>query len=447
MQKAAGTEPLNQIEDKAEFGVQPTEIAHRAQNEDVGHSGIDLGAQVANLSSGRGGGKSLAEDLTQGQEIDRRMGHLAAVGDLEPPKTMQAGKLHAASQVPAGRNHTTTGVICIAESAEGLGLQLGQVGLKSEFEALLMFSEAAADVAPREMQVAAQEMDASAHLDELAPLSRGLGAVEVRECAVEILGDPLHRREAEPRRRALAVVSSGLGRPLVGDPRFGHRTEVVEDLAVQAGEHEAIRGIGSQRQTALGQPTGALVPVVGGLGAGRFQIGLRRLGILGPVEMLGAKNQIARREPVRGLPMQLAASRPEQGVVDRIANQSMREQKVVTDRADQEVLDQRRTSVVGALERVAERVEDETLTEDRGSLERLLVERIELIHPRLDQALHRTGHRGLGRAVGVAQQLLQEQRDCRPHARHTVWRTRCSPRSKPRRARSPRARAAARDRW
>ena len=225
MQKAAGTEPLNQIEDKAEFGVQPTEIAHRAQNEDVGHSGIDLGAQVADLSSGRGGGESLAEDLTQGPEIDRRMGHLAAVGDLEPPKTMQAGKFHAAFQVPVGRDHATTGVIGIAESAQGLGLQLGQVGLKSEFEALLMFSEAAADVAAREMQVAAQEMDAGAHLDEPVPLSRGLGAVEVGECAVEILGDPLHRREAEPRRRPLAVVSSGLEPPARRRPaiRPSHR--------------------------------------------------------------------------------------------------------------------------------------------------------------------------------------------------------------------------------
>ena len=54
------------------------------------------------------------------------MGHLAAVGDLEPPKTMQVGKVHAAFQVPVGRDHATTGVICIAEAAQGLGLQSGK---------------------------------------------------------------------------------------------------------------------------------------------------------------------------------------------------------------------------------------------------------------------------------------------------------------------------------
>ena len=169
MQKAARTEPLNQIKDEAEFGLQPTELAHRAQNEDVGHPGIDLGAQMADLSSGRGGGESLAENLTQRPEIDRRMGHLAVVGDLELPKTMQVGKIHAAFQVSVGGDHATAGVICIAESAQGLGLQLGQVRLKSEVETLLMFSEAAFDVAAREMQIAAQEMDAGAHLDEPVP--------------------------------------------------------------------------------------------------------------------------------------------------------------------------------------------------------------------------------------------------------------------------------------
>ena len=211
MQKTARTEPLNQIKDEAELGLQPTEVDHREQNEDVGHPGIDLGAQVADLSSGRGGGKPLAENLTQRPEIDRRMGHLAAVGDLESPKAMQVGKLHAAFQVSVGGDHATAGVIGIAEAAQGLGLQLGRVGLKSELEALLMLSEAALDVAAGEMQVAAQEMDAGALLDEAVLFRRGLGPVEVGESAIEILGDPFHRREAEPgraRARSSAAASS-----------------------------------------------------------------------------------------------------------------------------------------------------------------------------------------------------------------------------------------------
>ena len=97
------------------------------------------------------------------------------------------------------------------------------------------------------MQVAAQEMDAGAHLEEPVLFSRGLGAIKVGECAVEILGDSFHGGEAEPCRSPRAIVSGGFERPLVGDPRFGHRTEVVEDFAVQAGERKAIGGIGGQR--------------------------------------------------------------------------------------------------------------------------------------------------------------------------------------------------------
>jgi hypothetical protein len=212
LQKAARTEPLNQIKDKTEFGLQPTELAHRAQNEDVRHPGIDLGAQMADLSSGRGGGESLAENLTQRPEIDRRMGHLAVVGDLESPKTMQVGKVHAAFQVSVGGDHATAGVVCIAESAQRLGLQLGQVGLKSEVETLLMFSEAAFDVAAGEMQIAAQEMDAGAHLDETVLFSRGLGMLKVGESAVEFFRNSFDRREAKPGRRPRAVVCSGLER-------------------------------------------------------------------------------------------------------------------------------------------------------------------------------------------------------------------------------------------
>ena len=78
---------------------------------------------------------------------------------------------------------------------------------------------------------------------------------------------------------------------------------------MQAGEREAIGGIGCERQAALGQSAGALVPVVGGLGAGSLEIGLRRFRIVGPIEMLGAQHQIARREPVRRPPVQLAAPR------------------------------------------------------------------------------------------------------------------------------------------
>jgi hypothetical protein len=151
-----------------------------------------------------------------------------------------------------------------------------------------VLGEAALDVAAREMQVAAQEMDAGAHFHEPVLLSRSLSAVQIGEGAVEIVGDPFYRGQSEPRRSPCAIVSSKLERPLVGDPRFGHRTEVVEDLAVQARERKSGGGKGGKRETALGQPARALVVVIRGLGARGLEIGVRRLGILGPIEVLGA---------------------------------------------------------------------------------------------------------------------------------------------------------------
>ena len=107
--------------------------------------------------------------------------------------------------------------------------------------------------------------------------------------------------------------------------------------------------------------------------------------------------------------MQLAPSGLEQRVVDGISDQGVREQEPVAGRAHEQALDRGGAAVVRVVHKVAQRVQREALPEYRGGLDGLLVERRQVVEARLDQALHRAGDGSLGRTLGVAQQLLQEQ--------------------------------------
>ncbi len=126
--------------------------------------------------------------------------------------------------------------------------------------------------------------------------------------------------------------------------------------------------------------------------------------------MLGAQHRLAIAEPFGRLAVQLATAGPQQGVVNRVADQGVAEQQVVANRPHQLALDQAAAGVVWAGEEMAQRVEGEALAEHRGRLERLTIRRIELIHARLDQALHRARHDALHALLGMAQQLLEKQR-------------------------------------
>ena len=132
-------------------------------------------------------------------------------------------------------------------------------------------------------EIAAQKW-MRARISTSRPLSRGLRGQVAN--APSRSSAPFSPPRGQPGRRPLAVVSSGLERALVGDPRFGHRTEVVEDLAVEAGEREAIGGLAASARPRSVSPgrarTGSPRP-----GRGQLEIGARRRRILGPIEVLG----------------------------------------------------------------------------------------------------------------------------------------------------------------
>jgi hypothetical protein len=76
---------------------------------------------------------------------------------------------------------------------------------------------------------------------------------------------------------------------------------------------------------------------------------------------------------------------------------------------NQIVLNQAGTGVARVPQEAAERVGGEALAKDRGGLECLLINRIQLVDPRQNQTLNRPGKRPRGRLLRDAQQLLQEQ--------------------------------------
>ena len=173
-----------------------------------------------------------------------------------------------------------------------------------------MLGEAARDVAAGKVKVAAQEVDARALLDEAVLFGGDLRPVQIGESPVKVLDHPFDGRETEPCVRALAVIGGFLQSALVRLSRLGHGTQVVGDIALKAGEGEAIGPLDRERQATVGQSARALVVVVGGLRAGGCEVGRRRARMVGAVEVLSVKHQIAVLEPRRRALVQLAPTRP-----------------------------------------------------------------------------------------------------------------------------------------
>ena len=135
-----------------------------------------------------------------------------------------------------------------------------------------------------------------------------------------------------------------------------------------------------------------------------------RVCILRPVEVLGMQHQVAVGEPVRSASVKLTSPSLQQRVVDRITDQGMCEQKCFTLRPHEKLRHETVGSVVGPVEQLAQGLPAEALTEHRGRLQGRLVRRIEPIQSSLDEVLQRARHARLTALLGMAQELLQEER-------------------------------------
>ena len=294
------------------------------------------------------------------------------------------------------------------------GLQLRRLGLAREIEAPAVLAQAAGDVAAGKAEIAAQVVDARG-LGEEALRRRGcLGALQVGERPVKVVGHALDRGKADPGPAALGVVRGRVQRPLVGHERLGHDAEVVQDVALEQGERGPVGWRGRELEAAPDQPQRRLVAVPGRLGAGGDQVGAGGPGVLRPVEVLGVEDGVARLEPARRAAVQLTASAPQEAVVDRVAYQRVGEEiAAVGLPPDQQVRHKAVRDIAGPFQRMGEHGGVEALPQHGGGLQRGLVGRFEPVEPGLHQAPDRARDGDVRPLLGVAQELLEEERVAR----------------------------------
>jgi hypothetical protein len=106
----------------------------------------------------------------------------------------------------------------------------------------------------------------------------------------------------------------------------------VQDFTLEARQCKLVSSIGGERKTALDKLKRCFLTIFGRLRASRGQISSGSLGRFGTIKMFGVQNRISIGIPFRCAPMQVPPPAPEQGVIDCVPDQHMREQKNVSTR-------------------------------------------------------------------------------------------------------------------
>src|SRR5579883_832424 len=215
----------------------------------------------------------------------------------------------AAVEGVIGAHHAAAHIFGIPESAERRGLQLSVAGLASQGEAAAMLPDAALRFAARKAEIAAQEMNARLLGDESIGGRRSLGGVEVGPGAGEIVRHALDLGEPDQGAATPGLARRRLERAGAGGQRRRHVAKIMEDVAEQQLQREAIGGLDSDSQTAFDQSLRRLVAISLRLRARGLEIGARRARVLRAVEMLGRKRSVATVVPFGRAQMQLAAAR------------------------------------------------------------------------------------------------------------------------------------------
>src|SRR4051812_3323097 len=166
---------------------------------------------------------------------------------------MLPAQLDTAAEGVARTDHPAARVLCISQATERRRLVFGRAGRAGELEAPAVLPQTTLDVPAWEVQVTAEEVDAGLLGAEPAGGGRRLGAREVRERAVQVVGDPLDRREPDQRPAPLRVVRRRGQRILVGRQGGRHLAEVVQDVAPEAAQREAAGSVAGEIETAFRQ--------------------------------------------------------------------------------------------------------------------------------------------------------------------------------------------------
>ena len=281
-------------------------LAHRGEEHDV--AGDDGGAMMPDPLGRRYGGESVgisAEKLAGEEARERR--HRQA-RHLDATETMPPAELDGALEVATCGQHVAADILGIAHAPERCRLQLGRAGPLCKLEAFLVLDEAGLDLAAREVEIAAQEVDAGEFRAQAQSGCGGFGTLEIGERTVQILRHSLDSGKADPGAAALTIVRGGFESLLICGPGIGHiadrhrymsghGAEVMQDLAAQAEQLEPLGGAVSKHQATLNQRQCPFVVVGGRLGARGGEIGEGSLSVLSPIEVFSAKRLISPFEP------------------------------------------------------------------------------------------------------------------------------------------------------
>ena len=403
-----GAELEGEVERRLRVRHRRLELHQRMMREEGAVPGDGLGPQMADPRrvGDRGPAFGEAEPGVAAEDVGQRQHRPVGRGD--PCEALAHGKLDAGREAVAGASHPPAHVFGVAEPAQRGDFRRRIPGLPRECQRALVFAKAAGEVAPGKQEVAAQEVDARGDLATPRGGGHRAGPVEVGEGAFEIVGEALHGGGAEQCLGPFRVARGEGEKGVKGLSGLCDGALLQQPLGTMAREGVALARLAREGEPALGVGDGAVVAVGPGLGPGGIEIGERGGGVLGPVEMRGTECRIAGGEPRGGTAMEDRTLGARQREIGALGDDGVGEEMALGHRAEETLLDQpfarRRPS-----EHRLEGLWLHDLAEHRCGLEDAPARLVELVHPRLDHAVH--GPRQLVRARSLLpKQVLEEER-------------------------------------
>jgi hypothetical protein len=148
--------------------------------------------------------------------------HHRPVRHLNATEPVPLADLDATAKPVVRADHPPANILSIAKTAERHGLQLGRLGTSRQFQSNSMLPQAAIDVASRETQIAAQEMNVGPLRNEMMPGSYSFGLLQIGQRSREIVGHALHRREPDPSYATFLIIDGRIDSGLVGAAGLQH---------------------------------------------------------------------------------------------------------------------------------------------------------------------------------------------------------------------------------
>ena len=291
-----------------------------------------------------------SEALIDGAGIDPAMPHHHAVGRRDAREAVGVAESDAIGEMAQRRRHAAVHILRVGETAERAGLPFRRIDPPRRLERAFVLAATGRQLAASEMEVAAKIVNLGQRAivevcdrQRLRLGQRGKRVVEARDEAIG--GGPA---DAAPRRRS-AACDARRQRAVVGLERFGAASCVLLQIPEMQGKVDDVAILGRERQSARRQRDGLIGPEERPLHFGRLEIGPRRLGVSGAVQMLRAQDRIVDEDRGGGF-VQFSPSRMGERAVDAVAHQGVSELEAVPDRPQENVSHQRVAGVARLLQ-------------------------------------------------------------------------------------------------